>query len=104
AEDGIGDRNVTGVQTCALPIWLVLAYVYYKTGTIRAPIIIHATNNILATIPIIDQGLTPLGITINIVLIVIGLYSLITLRKISRSEERRVGKESKSQLSPTQIS
>ena len=62
---------------------LVLAYVYYKTGTIRAPIIIHATNNILATIPIIDQGLTPLGITINIVLIVIGLYSLITLRKIS---------------------
>src|SRR5699024_11977082 len=23
AEDGIRDRNVTGVQTCALPIWLV---------------------------------------------------------------------------------
>src|SRR5699024_11462186 len=22
AEDGIRDRNVTGVQTCALPIWL----------------------------------------------------------------------------------
>src|SRR5699024_11411261 len=25
AEDGIRDRNVTGVQTCALPIWWVLA-------------------------------------------------------------------------------
>ena len=59
---------------------LVLAYVYYKTGTIRAPIIIHATNNILATIPIIDQGLTLLGISINIVFIMVGLYSL---RKIS---------------------
>src|SRR5699024_11783381 len=23
AEDGIRDRNVTGVQTCALPIWFV---------------------------------------------------------------------------------
>src|SRR5699024_11342920 len=23
AEDGIRDRNVTGVQTCALPIWVV---------------------------------------------------------------------------------
>lgn len=59
---------------------LVLAYVYYKTGTIKSPIIIHATNNILATIPIIDQGLTPLGISINIVFIMVGLYSL---RKIS---------------------
>src|SRR5699024_3925314 len=26
AEDGIRDRNVTGVQTCALPIWFVLRY------------------------------------------------------------------------------
>src|SRR5699024_11315663 len=24
AEDGIRDRNVTGVQTCALPIWFIL--------------------------------------------------------------------------------
>ena len=26
AEDGIRDYKVTGVQTCALPIWLCLAY------------------------------------------------------------------------------
>src|SRR5699024_11778636 len=25
AEDGIRDRNVTGVQTCALPIWVAVA-------------------------------------------------------------------------------
>src|SRR5207249_7501841 len=29
AEDGIRDRNVTGVQTCALPIW--------ARGRVRAP-------------------------------------------------------------------
>src|SRR5699024_11885235 len=31
AEDGIRDRNVTGVQTCALPIWLfcLLMYLIY---------------------------------------------------------------------------
>src|SRR5437868_823125 len=33
AEDGIRDRNVTGVQTCALPI---SAPVYYITGTIHS--------------------------------------------------------------------
>src|SRR5207249_9653905 len=26
AEDGIRDRNVTGVQTCALPIWTILSH------------------------------------------------------------------------------
>src|SRR5699024_6143955 len=26
AEDGIRDRNVTGVQTCALPIWFGIRY------------------------------------------------------------------------------
>src|SRR5207249_8987089 len=26
AEDGIRDRNVTGVQTCALPIWYTRMY------------------------------------------------------------------------------
>src|SRR5699024_11754422 len=28
AEDGIRDRNVTGVQTCALPIWLLFMVVF----------------------------------------------------------------------------
>src|SRR5699024_11501492 len=31
-EDGIRDRNVTGVQTCALPICVLLGPVWKKTG------------------------------------------------------------------------
>ena len=60
---------------------LVLAWTYYKTRSIKASIIIHATNNILALIPIIDQGLSPIGIGIYIIFMVIGLYSLKTLRQ-----------------------
>ena len=60
---------------------LVLAYVYYKTRSIKASIIVHATNNILAMIPFLDQGLSPLGICIYIVFLIIGIYSLITLRR-----------------------
>ena len=60
---------------------LVLAWTYYKTRSIKASIIIHATNNILALIPIIDQGLSPIGIGIYIIFMVIGVYSLNTLRQ-----------------------
>lgn len=60
---------------------LVLAYAYHRTRSIKASIIIHATNNILATIPFIDQGFTPLGIIIYGVFLIIGLYSLRTLRQ-----------------------
>src|SRR5699024_11460234 len=32
AEDGIRDRNVTGVQTCALPIFIVSTIVLNRSG------------------------------------------------------------------------
>src|SRR5699024_8517420 len=32
AEDGIRDRNVTGVQTCALPIWLIGSIGLHELG------------------------------------------------------------------------
>lgn len=60
---------------------LVLAYVYYKTRSIKASIIIHATNNMIAMIPFLDQGLRPLGFCINGALLIVGIYSLVTLRK-----------------------
>lgn len=60
---------------------LVLAYVYYKTKSIKASIIVHATNNILAMIPFLDQGLSPIGICLYTVFLLIGIYSLITLRR-----------------------
>ena len=55
---------------------LVMAYVYYKTRSIKAPIIIHATNNILAMVPFLDLGLTPLGIGLYIALLIIGIRAL----------------------------
>lgn len=60
---------------------LVLAYVYYKTKSIKASIIVHATNNILAMIPFLDQGLSPVGICLYTAFLIIGIYSLITLRR-----------------------
>src|SRR5699024_11622973 len=36
AEDGIRDRNVTGVQTCALPIYLITVYPLDKESIIEA--------------------------------------------------------------------
>lgn len=60
---------------------LVLAYVYYKTKSIKGPIIVHATNNILAMVPFLDQGLSPIGFLIYGTFLIIGIYSLRTLRQ-----------------------
>src|SRR5699024_11247320 len=88
AEDGIRDRNVTGVQTCALPIFLfavILTFVVYVMGflfTDSSPIemighwgggfwdllefamqmtLVVTTGYILADTPIVQKGLTKLS-------------------------------------------
>ena len=71
AEDGIRDYKVTGVQTCALPIYLVDA-IQQKT----LPNFAKAT-----------------GILFLALFLAIG-------PNIGRSEERRVGKECRSRWSP----
>src|SRR2546422_6347748 len=78
AEDGIRDVAVTGVQTCALPIFgrLFLG----STGTIRA------NNN--TTITLTGAGNASLPVFAN------------RLTPGNRSEERRVGKECRSRWSP----
>src|SRR5699024_11889474 len=93
AEDGIRDRNVTGVQTCALPIF------FSKTDVERAwewakpilPIVLKPSDGI--------QG--------RLVFVRIDDYDEFKycFEKISekhdtvlRSEERRVGKECRSQV------
>src|SRR5699024_11796235 len=43
AEDGIRDRNVTGVQTCALPI-LSPSKVEIFASVVRLPCVISTTN------------------------------------------------------------
>src|SRR5699024_11625536 len=69
AEDGIRDRNVTGVQTCALPI-----------STMIPAQIIGFLGVVLITVTIF-QGW-------SVWLLIIGA--------VMRSEERRVGKECRS--------
>src|SRR5256886_8436444 len=88
AEDGIRDLTVTGVQTCALPIYPL----HYHSSTFRAVVIKGAYIYVPETgeekrlgagsyfsYPALDRHST---------------------RGAERSEERRVGKECRSRWSP----
>src|SRR5260221_5196252 len=89
AEDGIRDHCVTGVQTCALPIY---------TGHTRwAPL--HATRNGATTMGFRPEYLIPLAI---LALLFFGPKRLPEVGSSigKRSEERRVGKECRSRWSP----
>src|SRR2546429_4560292 len=70
AEDGIRDVAVTGVQTCALPIS------FSPTATGAAVVLVRPEHRGYA-LSVVVAGLT-----------------------VSRSEERRVGKECRSRWSP----
>src|SRR5207245_6796911 len=74
AEDGIRDATVTGVQTCALPIW----------------------PHIVADIRNCDDQ----PITIRVWFGVHRIVEIARIRSVDRSEERRVGKECRSRGSP----
>src|SRR3712207_7810725 len=81
AEDGIRDIGVTGVQTCALPIWWtsgskILSYRFVAAGTDRPP-----------------------GWRRMVLPALVSLFALLIVQGI-RSEERRVGKECRSRWSP----
>src|SRR5437868_13777978 len=77
AEDGIRDRNVTGVQTCALPIWGRIGGGGQVVGS-------SAREGVGAS-PVVD--LRTVGKTSG-------------CRCDPRSEERRVGKECRSRRAP----
>src|SRR5207248_4004553 len=79
AEDGIRDRTVTGVQTCALPIF----------PCTQTSLMTHAAD---VDVPGIRPHLQYRPAAIELAL---GGY-----RSRSRSEERRVGKECRSRWSP----
>src|SRR5256885_10949376 len=88
AEDGIRDYKVTGVQTCALPIWRPGTDTAFEPGQMKvgrrlATKLLNASKFALleteprgaVTVPV-DRGM------------------------LQRSEERRVGKEGRSRWSP----
>src|SRR5204863_4102914 len=73
AEDGIRDLYVTGVQTCALPIWLAEELRMSKSGLFA-----HFGSKEELQLATIDAA----------------------KQRYIRSEERRVGKECRSRWSP----
>src|SRR5947208_6770616 len=91
AEDGIRDDLVTGVQTCALPIYahlwdMVSNEVFQPIGISHAPMQHTLEPNGARGIPLLAFGFFP---TID------------DVAKL-RSEERRVGKVCRSRWSPYQ--
>src|SRR3712207_7663282 len=81
AEDGIRDIGVTGVQTCALPIFSVTPGVAWRSLAM-SPVTLKP-----GSCPP-SPGFAPWAILISI------------SRQLLRSEERRVGKECRSRWSP----
>src|SRR5687768_17802093 len=83
AEDGIRDVAVTGVQTCALPIFL---------GEDMYDALLKAQERLAAAIDSVDPNrLNEIGNAI---------FDFEALIVSNRSEERRVGKECRSRWAP----
>src|SRR5699024_11292658 len=93
AEDGIRDRNVTGVQTCALPISLVIVVQEILPKPTKA-------------LPITSTPLVkPVSDNLRICVIRLNGFSIVAINPPiiyfkGRSEERRVGKECICRWSP----
>src|SRR2546430_7296789 len=89
AEDGIRDLTVTGVQTCALPIyflWAAIVYlgVHLVEGYLIQPLVMRRAVEVKPALLLFGQG----------------LFSAVFGLMGTRSEERRVGKECRSRWSP----
>src|SRR3989441_7839531 len=88
AEDGIRDKLVTGVQTCALPIFVLVLVVVAFAGFL----LVRYLGSTARTVEKIQEE-RPIA---NARL----LADQTTLAAVRRSEERRVGKECRSRWSP----
>src|SRR5699024_12003756 len=98
-EDGIRDRNVTGVQTCALPIFAILANMVSMTKT---KLIVREAA-LLGGQPKEDLKLKLIGGLYRLTSTVVSLSegvkeNLMKRYGVPRSEERRVGKEGRCTL------
>src|SRR2546430_11454381 len=89
AEDGIRDLTVTGVQTCALPIFVVALSAVLPLDVIAQP-----SEQLLV-------GGASEGLAAEVALHYSHAHRLLpSTWSSSRSEERRVGKECRSRWSP----
>ena len=89
AEDGIRDKLVTGVQTCALPI--------LKSQVAEARVVIGAATQrpVKFALTFVDRMFVDAGKAARHETVLVELPVL-----IARSEERRVGNECRSRWSP----
>src|SRR5699024_11933748 len=87
AEDGIRDRNVTGVQTCALPISLLFKPLLLFTTSVTI-----SSTCCWKSISIVNTRLFPLLPAYTSSCVKISPELSVSVRAL-RSEERRVGKE-----------
>src|SRR5690606_40118483 len=89
AEDGIRDFHVTGVQTCALPIYSLLAVVVTATArreSVSSVLSMQKNNSVISD-----------GISVESIKRSPDSNVGEVLKRVSgRSEERRVGKEGRS--------
>src|SRR5690606_41087138 len=93
AEDGIRDFHVTGVQTCALPIFIEhLSVVGHPSFTEHPSVTVHLSVIAHPNVTVHPSVIEHLSVTKH--LSVIEHKSVIV-----RSEERRVGKEGRDTMS-----
>src|SRR5258707_2982864 len=93
AEDGIRDIGVTGVQTCALPILPAFSLGKDQVICNGETIVLKPTMEDSREINFLWQDGS---VNETYMALAPGLYTL----SVSRSEERRVGKECRSRWSP----
>src|SRR5436190_15851006 len=97
AEDGIRDHCVTGVQTCALPIFIVDAtrltseQTLLQTEWIRPGALVMPYGAVRSTDP---------ELPVMADKFVVDDWNQAAASEFGRSEERRVGKECRSRWSP----
>ena len=97
AEDGIRDRDVTGVQTCALPICAINQHLSDEDKALDI-----VKNNIDRLISNFEKGIEGIIMTASGCGAMFNDYPhlLRNDEQYKRSEERRVGKECRSRRSP----
>src|SRR5699024_11430653 len=90
AEDGIRDRNVTGVQTCALPILSGFVLIYF----IISITVFYINRKSIAT-EMVNYAMDFSQVQKQLVKEMSLPYAILDIDGSLRSEERRVGKECK---------